>query len=397
MSLKHAGVPALIAHVRASFWIVGLRRLAKQVKRGCIPCQRHDARACERPCAPLPAARVTESPPFSVTGLDYAGPLFCEDRPRKKLYVLLFTCAVVRAVHLELTDSLSLEDFLLAFRRFTARRGTPSVLYSDNAQTFKGADVLLVRNLGLSAPKWRFIPPGSPWWGGWWERLVGSVKSGLRKSVGRSSLSRVELETLLQEIEVCINSRPLTCAGDAADCEVALSPSHFLLGKVASYPIPLQQLPEESLSGQQLRSLRGNQEQLLSVFWLKWSSDYLKSLPPIVSRFRSRGPLKVGSLVLIREDHLPRLKWPLGVVIEVFPGRDRLIRLVKVRMAKGEFLKPIQHLYCLEVSLSGDPGSVDPPPGESHILSPSADPEPLSSDQTRRSGRSIRRPAKLDL
>jgi hypothetical protein len=92
-------------------------------------------------------------PPFTVTGLDYAGPLFCLDFPKKKLYILLLTCAVVRAVHLEVTDSLSLPACLLALRRFSARRDLPSVIYSDNAKTFVGADQLLQRYFGVHAPK----------------------------------------------------------------------------------------------------------------------------------------------------------------------------------------------------------------------------------------------------
>lgn len=78
--------------------------------------------------APLPKGRVTSAPPFSVTGLDFTGPLFCADYPSNKFYVLLFSCGVTRAIHLELTESLSLSDCLLAIRRFVARRGLPSIM-----------------------------------------------------------------------------------------------------------------------------------------------------------------------------------------------------------------------------------------------------------------------------
>ena len=115
--LKHAGVDTVIASLRSAYWIFGLRRLMKTGKRECPFCQRVDAQACNQPAAPLPYLGVQQAPPFTVVGLDYAGPLFCCDRPNRKLYILLFTCAVVRAIHLELTDSLSLPDFMLAFRR----------------------------------------------------------------------------------------------------------------------------------------------------------------------------------------------------------------------------------------------------------------------------------------
>ena len=54
-----------------------------------------------------------------------------------KVYVCLFTCAFTQAIHLELTKSLNVEQFLLAFRRFVSHRGLPVTVWSDNAKTFK--------------------------------------------------------------------------------------------------------------------------------------------------------------------------------------------------------------------------------------------------------------------
>ena len=392
--LKHAGVSSLIADVRASFWVVGLRRLVKRVKLECVRCQRFDALACSRPCAPLPASRVTEAPPFSVTGLDFAGPVYCSNTPGKKYYILLFTCAVIRAVHLELTESLSLDAFLAAFRRFSSRRGLPTVLYSDNARTFKGAEVRLRNLLGVNAPRWRFILPSSPWWGGWWERLVRSAKSALKKSIGRSCVTQTELATVLCEIEACINSRPLVLAGEGTE-ELALTPAHFLLGKMPSFPVPLQDVPELSLTGSDVRSLQEVQQQLLKGFWKLWSDEYLKNLPHVVAQFRTRGVLRPGSLVLVREDNLPRLQWPLGVVEEVYPGKDGLIRSVRVRLPRGSFLKPIQRLHCLEVPEVSDDlnhSSEEPVVPAAEPTTPAAEAAPR-----RRSTRAVKQPARLDL
>jgi len=72
----------------------------------------------------MPGARINSSPPFFVSGVDFAGPLFVKiPGGESKVYVLLFTCAVVRAVHLELVSDLTTSGFLMAFRRFVARRG----------------------------------------------------------------------------------------------------------------------------------------------------------------------------------------------------------------------------------------------------------------------------------
>jgi hypothetical protein len=76
---------------------------------------------------------VSEEPPFTHVGLDFAGPLYVVDELSKGNETLKVTCAATRAVHLELTRGLSIEAFLLAFRRFASRRGLPATLNSDNA------------------------------------------------------------------------------------------------------------------------------------------------------------------------------------------------------------------------------------------------------------------------
>ena len=70
---------------------------------------------------------------------------------------------MVRAVHLELVDSLTSEDFVLAFRRFFALKRVPSVIYSDNGSNFIGVQRILNAYFGPVSPKWKFICPRSPW------------------------------------------------------------------------------------------------------------------------------------------------------------------------------------------------------------------------------------------
>ncbi|GAA6090922.1 uncharacterized protein LOC109098335 [Tachysurus ichikawai] len=110
-----------------------------------------------------------------------------------KAYIALFTCAVTRAIHLELVSSQSTENFLLALKRFIARRGLCKVIYSDNAKTFKRADQDL-KELWKSIKEpdlriffaekritWKYIVKRAAWWGGFWERLVRSTKSCLKR------------------------------------------------------------------------------------------------------------------------------------------------------------------------------------------------------------------------
>ena len=352
--LKHAGVATLVSTLRNVYWIVRLRRLAKTVCRECVTCRRHNSKACSQPVAPLPEWRVKAAAPFTITGLDFAGPLYCTDLPSKKLYILLFTCAVIRSVHLELTDSLSLPDCMLAIRRFAARRGLPSTLYSDNAKTFIGASHLLQQHYGPLSPEWKFIVPRSPWWGGWWERLIRSVKSALRKTLGTKCLSRCELETTLHEVEACINSRPLTFVGDDPDASNPLTPSHFLTGKTAGFQPEKYNEHSSCVSSRDLCMRESARQRQLDKFWEIWSSEYIRNLPCTVRKFVSRCKLKDGSVVLIQEDNVPRLSWPLGVIVKTYPGKDGIVRSVDVKTCKGVINRPIQRLHDLEISSASE-------------------------------------------
>ena len=165
--------------------------------------------------APLPLNRVRDAAIFEVLGIDFAGPVYL--KVGQKAWICLFTCAIFRAVHFELTTSLSTECFLEAFRRFTARRGRTSDVYTDNGKNFVGMGNLLkainwgrvVEVSNIQKIKWHFSPPTAAWWGGFWERVVGVLKRLLRKVLKRSSLYYEEMCTVLCDCEAVICSEYL--------------------------------------------------------------------------------------------------------------------------------------------------------------------------------------------
>ncbi|GFW02919.1 integrase catalytic domain-containing protein [Trichonephila clavipes] len=114
-----------------------LRKSIKEVIKTCIICKRFNAKPISVSEGFLPQDRVRDTAVFEIIGLDLAGPLIL--RNGEKNWILILTCAVYRALHLELLTSVSTESFLLGLRRFIARRGRPSVIYSDNGTNFKGA------------------------------------------------------------------------------------------------------------------------------------------------------------------------------------------------------------------------------------------------------------------
>ena len=148
--IKHSGLRDTLSTIRERFWILKGREAVKRCIRQCVVCRKVDGKTYSPACIPdLTSYRVSEDPPFSHTGLDFAGPLCIKPTHEKqdqtanseatKVYILLMTCASTRGIHLELTRGLSVPAFLLAFRRFVSRRGLPATLISDNAKTFKSA------------------------------------------------------------------------------------------------------------------------------------------------------------------------------------------------------------------------------------------------------------------
>ena len=130
-----------------------------------------------------------------------------------------------RAIHLELVEPLEVEAFLRAFRRFTARRGLPSLVLSDNAKNFKSASkevkCLMRSRLGETlvrkGVKWQFIVDRSQWQEGAWERLIRRVKRCFKNVIGRAYLIHIEVRTILAEFEAVINCRPITHVYDDVD------------------------------------------------------------------------------------------------------------------------------------------------------------------------------------
>ncbi|XP_064462603.1 uncharacterized protein LOC135373309 [Ornithodoros turicata] len=138
LRLLHSGVNAMLVELREHYWILRARSLIKGIVHRCGRCQR--LRLKPAPVAPLPKDRVCKTSSFGIVGVDFAGPLYAKEKAENvKVYIALFTCAITRAVHLELVKNISTSSFLLALRRFIARRGIPEVIYSDNAASFKRA------------------------------------------------------------------------------------------------------------------------------------------------------------------------------------------------------------------------------------------------------------------
>lgn len=374
----HCGVSQTLCQIRYNYWIPQGRSAVRKVLRNCLVCRKHEGGPYKMPMmAPYPKSRVSQSIPFSGTGLDYLGPILVNHcGETRKRWICLFTCVVTRAVHLELLQDMTTEEFLYGFRRFISTRGTPTQIISDNASQFKlGGEIVhsvwkgvirngnvqsYISNLGIH---WKFITELAPWMGGFYERLVGLVKRSLRKTLNRKLLSEVQLHTTVKEIEAVVNSRPLVYVGDDINSRITLTPSQFLclnpnLG-VPEIDCNLSDptfIPYTSNSEKLLKLWKKGQK-LLDVFWKMWREDYLMSLRERMQTYLKDGKVHssfspdIGDVVIIKDD-IPRGLWKLGRIFTLIPGKDRKIRTAKIQLASGKVIgRPLNLLYPLETGV----------------------------------------------
>ena len=149
--------------------------------------------------------------------MDYAGPLYLKGG--EKVWISLFTCCAVRAVHLELVPDLTAISFVRCLKRFSARRGVPQIICSDNSKTFRSANKIISSILDRPETQQhcrdmriqlKFILEKAPWWGGFYERMIQSMMRCLRKTIGKARMVYDELHTVLVEVEAILNSRPIS-------------------------------------------------------------------------------------------------------------------------------------------------------------------------------------------
>ena len=380
----HSGVSQTLAEIRQEYWIPKGRSEVKRVLSRCQVCQIVEGGPYRMPqMPPWPKERVVQSIPFEYTGLNYFGPLYIKNYlnvatggevpATKKVWVCLFTCFAVRAVHIELVEDMSAEEFLLCFRRFIARRGIPKQILSDNAKQFKTARSVLnkiwsdvVRSdevIEFSATKgieWKFIVNLAPWMGGLYERLVGVTKRALRKVIGSRCLSEKQLVTVLTEAETVVNSRPLIYVDDDINSSFIITPLSFLSQShqhfIPDFKIDSDTFePTEKIStSQQLLQRWKRGQRCLTQFWQIWCKDYLLSLRErcnsTVNKVRNtaKGKPQIGDVVLIKES-LPRGQWKIGKITKLIKGRDNLIRSAEVTLPSRKCLhRAIKLLYPIE-------------------------------------------------
>lgn len=360
LRLLHCGQQQLLATIRERFWPLSGRNLVRKIVHECVRCFKLSAKTQQHLMGNLPAQRVTPARPFYVCGADYAGPFLLRDRKTRnfkeiKAYISLFVCFATKAIHLEVVTDLTSDCFLASLRRFISRRGKPHEIHSDNGTTYVGANSELRRFFLTNGAKihdallsdniqWSFITPRAPHQGGLWEAGVKSVKYHLKRVMGDALLTYEDFSTVLCQIEACLNSRPLCPLSHDPNDPVPLTPAHFIVGESLT-TIPDHnyiQINENRLSRYE------RLQRLVQHFWSRWAMEYISTLQERTKwKQNSQQLLKVGLLILVKEDGLPPLKWRLGRITHLHPGNDGVVRSITFKTSSGVFKRPVVKICVL--------------------------------------------------
>lgn len=136
--------------------------------------------------------------------------------------------------------------------------------------------------------------------------------------LGNTHFTYEELSTLFVQIEAILNSRPLVpLSSDPTDL-FPLTPGHFLIGR------PLTSLPTPALLDVKTSRLSRYQliEQMQQHFWERWRKEFLSELQQRAKWRVKQGELLQGDMVILKEANLPPLKWKMGRIHRLYPGRS---------------------------------------------------------------------------
>lgn len=334
----HAGKERTAFAVRDQFFVFGLRRYISRLINSCMICRRLRGKPLSADFGTVPSFRYDlRCAPFTNVGVDIFGPLKVAMTTKGKRYGVIFSCATTRAIHLELIHNQTAEEVHRAMNNFISRRGIPHLIYTDNGtnlMSVKKQFTRLLDQLSEQFPthdyrvKWIQLTASSPWRGGFYERLIKTIKDTLSALTFGKVIDNETLTSALYMVEGRLNSRPLFIREGKV-----VTPSHFFANR------PLTQLPpigtktyRELDKSPIVKQYKAFQSHINGV-WNAWYSQYLLQLKSFHANLflpNQSDNLRVGDAVILKNPTPPD-QWPFGVVTEVIKSEDGTIRTVIVR------------------------------------------------------------------
>ena len=155
--------------------------------------------------------------------------------------------------------------------------------------------------------------------------------SSFYKSVSQGLLGWDELCEVVLGIEVSLNHRPLSYVEDDQQFST-LTPNSLLFLSANILP----KLKPHRLEDRDLRKRAKFLKATKDTMWRRWTTEYFRALSRRHQLKHNTKPnsLSIGDVVIIKSNKRIRNQWPMGVIEELFSGRDGIVREAKLRAGR---------------------------------------------------------------
>ena len=392
--MNHAGKYSVLAELRKNFYLPHGFSVTRKILKECVICRRFNNRTIALNQNSYRNFRLSpENVPYRNVFIDMLGPYQVKIKGEvQKVYLLIFSCLWSRSIDLQICLDLTVKNFLRAYGLHVLRHGLPSLCLSDEgSQIVPGTRIIsgiledadtkqyLLEN-GIKSVKFEQYAKGCNKLGGLIESCVKLVKRLIYGAIGKSHVNYSDFEVLVAECVLIVNKRPI-CLKPALrdndtneDVPVALTPELIVNGYelVSVFTIPHDE--DEWKPPGSPESLFGNLSKIRAELYKVYEEEFLNTLvtqaTDLPGRYQpvSHKWLKVGDIVLIKENFIKRANLPMARVLEV--KENSLGEVTEAVLKKGNTREIVRrHVESLipfleptSCSSSGEQNKIVPPP-----------------------------------
>ena len=368
MTWGHASRNIVEIEAKKSYFIPKISKIYKMMRKKCTQCRLIDAKPYKLPEGDLPFERTFTQKPFDVVGVDFTGPfkMIMPQAANFEPSIIIFTCAYTRAVSLQPCVDQTFESFQRAYSKFIYTRGArPKLIRSDNGSAFTFSQKVMTALESAYSASWNFNPPKAPWWGGFFERLIGMVKGKMAYCFNRRRFASYEDFTVATAyLEYLLNNRPIHISEDpVTGNKVAIRPAQFINpGHEDNFDQNIaniiQPLKEDSMSALDMGRRLKRQHNLFKRIKHVFETEYIDHLRKwhtnkmFARRKEDEAKIDINDVILIKPDKpfkekspWQKTKWQVGKVLKIDRLRNGRIRTIDAEIMDKHGKRHIRQGY----------------------------------------------------
>ena len=338
--VRHAGIEAILRQMQCVAHIIGGRKLAISIKRGCKRCRILNKESIEIAMGPIQDVNLCIAPVFFASQIDIFGPFKSFSNANKratiKVWFLLFCCCTTGAIDIRVMEDYSTESVVLAFIRFSCRFGYPKYILPDaGSQLVKACEDMrysytdMKQKLSIDyGVQFTPCPVGAHYVHGKVERKIREVKKSVKIHAHNERLSIIQWESLMQQIANSINNLPIGLKNKTQNLENLdlITPNRLILGRNN------RRCPNAPLKiCSDHKKLIDNNAHIFRAWFTAWINSYVPLLIERPKWHKGDSEMNIGDIVLfLKNEKEYDQQYQYGKICAVHKGGDARIRRVDV-------------------------------------------------------------------